>query len=165
MTQDHFAQLHERAMTVPAPWSKEDFQSLLAQSGTFCVTSSLAKVAAECASEQTLRSQDAASKAVEDLVAFAVGRVTLDEAELLTLVVDPIFQRQGFGRTCLSRFEARAAADGATVLHLEVAENNRAARELYVSAGWRETGRRKSYYRAADARIDAILMTKRLCAQ
>ncbi|MEO0916507.1 MAG: GNAT family N-acetyltransferase [Pseudomonadota bacterium] len=102
--------------------------------------------------------------AAQNLVAFAVGRAVLNEAELLTLAVDPRLQRRGLGRACLNEFEMRAAAEGAEVLHLEVAETNHAARALYTSVGWHDVGRRRSYYTSPTGRIDAILMTKQLAA-
>jgi ribosomal-protein-alanine N-acetyltransferase len=42
--------------------------------------------------------------------------------------------------------EARAAADGARTMFLEVAPENFAARALYASAGYTEVGRRPRYY-------------------
>ena len=123
-------------METPAPWTARDFEDLLAQSGTFLVSASGG-------------------------VSFALGRVVLDEAELLTLAVDPAHRREGLGRACLLSFEEEAVARGAGKFHLEVAETNMPAIGLYRSAGWTETGRRKAYYKGAKTRIDAILMTKR----
>jgi len=97
-------------------------------------------------------------------VGFALGRIVLDEAELLTLAVKPDAQRQGIGRACLSSFEKTAAEQGALRCHLEVAESNKAARALYGDEGWQETGLRKAYYRSENGRVDAILMMKRLAA-
>ena len=54
-----------------------------------------------------------------------------------------------------------AARDGGTdVLFLEVRAGNERARNLYKSAGFRETGRRKAYYRRPVE--DAVLMELRL---
>lgn len=97
-------------------------------------------------------------------VGFALGRIVLDEAELLTLAVKPDAQRQGIGRACLSSFEKTAAEQGALRCHLEVAECNKAARALYRAMGWQEAGRRRAYYKSETARIDAIMMTKQPCA-
>lgn len=151
MTVEELASLHARAMTVPAPWSTNDFQELIAQNGTFLVPLSTPV-------------HGSISKAAHTLAGFVLGRVVLDEAELLTLAVDPDAQRQGIGRACLAAFEAEATARGAVLLHLEVAESNAPAIALYNSAGWQEAGRRKAYYKGKTARIDAILMTKRLNA-
>ncbi len=96
---------------------------------------------------------------VEPPVGFALGRVVLDEVELLLIVIAPEHRRRGAGRALLARFEAAAAARGAEVAHLEVAASNAAARALYAAAGFTPSGLRAGYYRDGD---DAHLLTKRL---
>lgn len=135
MTPETLAALHARAMEVPGPWSAKDFADLLAQKGTFLIPM---------------------------LHAFALGRVTVDEAELLTLATDPAHRRQGLARACLSAFETEAAKRGAAIGFLEVAAANTPALDLYESASWVRIGRRKDYYKAPEGRIDAVLMSKRL---
>ena len=136
MTAEELAAIHGRAMVVPPAWSAETIQGFLEYPGAILATS-----------------QDG----------FALGRVTLDEGELLTLAVAPTAQRQGQARRCLQEFERLARAFGAVRLFLEVAATNEAARALYAQAGFREDGVRKGYYRgtAGDA-IDAIVMSKTL---
>lgn len=142
MTPEDMAATHARAMTSTSPWSADDFRQLLSPPGTFLVTQSPSQ------------SQSTA--------AFALGRIIFDEAELLTLAVDPDFQRQGLGRACLAAFEAEAISRGAQHLHLEVAATNVAAISLYSASGWQKAGQRKAYYKSDTGRIDAILMSKRL---
>ena len=130
------AALHAVAMTQPPPWSEADFASLLAARGTF---------------------------AVGDAHTFALGRVVLDEVELLTIATHPDHRRRGLARACLAAFEAEARARGARTAHLEVAAANTPAVALYEAAGWAHAGRRKGYYRTPEgARIDALLMSKSL---
>ena len=136
MIAEELARIQARAMETPGPWTTQGFEGLLAQNGTFLVPSS-------------------------NGVGFALGRVVLDEAEFLTLAIDPAHRRKGLGRACLGAFEEEAVTRGAGKLHLEVAETNMPAIGLYRSAGWTETGCRKAYYKGAKTRIDAILMTKR----
>ncbi|TYO89195.1 GNAT family N-acetyltransferase [Oceanicella actignis] len=94
---------------------------------------------------------------------FALGRVAADEAELLMLAVAPGARRRGAGRGLLAAFEARAAAMGARTAHLEVAADNAPALGLYRSAGYARAGLRPRYYSRPDgARIDAVLMTRKL---
>ena len=93
---------------------------------------------------------------------FALGRVTLDEAELLTIAVHPEWQRRGVGAALLDAFHAALSAGGATLCHLEVAETNEAARALYHAAGYTVSGRRRGYYTETKPPIDAIGMVRTL---
>ncbi|MEM9426809.1 MAG: GNAT family N-acetyltransferase [Pseudomonadota bacterium] len=156
------ARLHARAMRVPGPWTETDFDELLATKASFFVHSSVDKYPGE--REELRPSHVAATKQAQDLAGFALGRIVLDEAELLTLAVDPDHQREGIGRRCLGLFESEAALRGAAKAYLEVAETNQAAIALYHASGWVQNGRRKAYYKSTDARIDAILMSKTLVA-
>lgn len=132
------AALHAAAMTTPRPWTEAEFASLLAAPGTF---------------------------ATGDARAFALGRVVLDEAELLTIATHPDHRRHGLGRARLAAFEAEAAARGARTAHLEVAGTNAAALGLYEGAGWTRTGLRRGYYALpTGAPVDAILLSKPLAA-
>ncbi|MEP0565003.1 MAG: GNAT family N-acetyltransferase, partial [Paracoccaceae bacterium] len=97
---------------------------------------------------------------VAEAAGFALGRVILDEAELLTLAVDPDHQRRGVGCRLLAGFEAKAQNQGATRAFLEVATTNLAAKSLYAAASWRVDGLRKGYYRAKPQPIDAAMMSK-----
>jgi ribosomal-protein-alanine N-acetyltransferase len=97
----------------------------------------------------------------EQLIAFGVLSVVIDEAEILTLAVDPTFYRQGYGEKLLSHLIHIAKSKKAESLYLEVRTSNSAALELYKKAGFQETGRRKNYYETDDPKIkeDAILMS------
>ena len=146
MTADELAALHAKAMDFPAPWSAQAFTELLASPGAF-----------------VCGPPDALADPSQGLSGFAMGRVVLDEAELLTLAVEPDFRRQGIGRACLSAFEAQARKMGADHAFLEVAATNTAALALYASQGWITAGRRPGYYQGdgvQTGRIDAILMRK-----
>lgn len=136
MTAEQLAAIHGRAMNVPSAWSAETIQGFLDAAGAILATSE---------------------------AGFALGRVTVDEAELLTLAVAPEARRQGQARRCLEEFERLAHEKGAAHLFLEVAATNDAARALYANAGFREDGMRRGYYRetGGDA-IDAIVMSKTL---
>lgn len=77
---------------------------------------------------------------------FVLGRVAAEEAEVLTLAVRPAARRGGAGAALMRALMAEAARRGATVLFLEVAEGNLAARALYAALGAAEAGRRRRYY-------------------
>lgn len=94
---------------------------------------------------------------------FALGRVIVDEAELLTIAVDPSVQGCGVGAKLLQDFEQTATAQGASRAFLEVAKDNLAAVTLYTRAGWTACGTRVDYYSRPDGTTcDAILMEKRM---
>jgi ribosomal-protein-alanine N-acetyltransferase len=80
-----------------------------------------------------------------------LGRVVVDDAEILTLGVAEDRRRHGIARRLVDRLCRTAAGRGARRLHLEVAESNRAARALYTRMGFRELGRRRGYYELAGA--------------
>lgn len=143
MTPDALAALHRAAMKHGA-WDAKDFEDLLVTPGTF------------------LALPPPPFQKYATAPAFALGRVTLDEAELLTLVTDPAAQRRGIGRSTLEAFEKEAGTRGAVTGFLEVAESNAPAIALYLGAGWTETGRRRGYYARDNIREDALLMGKTL---
>ncbi len=95
---------------------------------------------------------------------FILVRRVLDEAEVLTLAVRPSARRRGLGRRLTEAAAGRMAAAGAVELRLEAAADNAAARALYATCGFRETGLRRGYYArdAGAARGDAVLMARRL---
>ena len=73
-------------------------------------------------------------------------RVAADEAEILTLAVEPGVRRRGIGAALLREAVTSAAAVGAKVLFLEVSVANSAAVRLYMRSGFVQAGRRAHYY-------------------
>jgi ribosomal-protein-alanine N-acetyltransferase len=85
---------------------------------------------------------------------FIVTRPTAPgENEILNLAVAPAYRRRGVARALL---EAELAASGAW--RLEVRESNAAARALYRTLGFRESGHRKNYY--CNPSETAIVLTR-----
>ena len=80
-----------------------------------------------------------------------------DDCEILSLGVVPMARRQGLARQLLRSAWQRAEGLGAKRLILEVAEDNRAARALYESLGFRCEGRRHGYYKRGPGRRVAAL--------
>jgi tRNA threonylcarbamoyladenosine biosynthesis protein TsaB len=94
-------------------------------------------------------------------VGFILLRQAADEAEIITLAVQPQQRRLGVARRLLTVGLAKITGRGAQQCFLEVADTNVAARGLYASAGFVEVGRRPGYYRdATGGQRDAILMRK-----
>ena len=166
MTPELLAALHADAMTFPSAWRAKEFAEILTAPGVFLAPfpAQDEQTTGESARGAAPLSPPATPQAAQDLKGFALGRVTLDEAELLTIAVSPERRRQGIGRACLTAFEAEAQRRGAETAYLEVAASNIAALALYERAGWARHGTREGYYRAKDGRVDAILMRKHLRA-
>ncbi|SPJ26248.1 ribosomal protein S18-alanine N-acetyltransferase [Palleronia abyssalis] len=135
MTDAELAAIHAAAMSLPRPWSESEIGSLRLMPGSI----------------ESVRPEG-----------FALGRHVLDEAELLTIAVHPDHRRRGFARALLRNFHGKAKSAGADVCHLEVAASNAAARALYTSEGYRESGHRRGYYTEASPPIDAIVMVLQL---
>ena len=80
-------------------------------------------------------------------------RSVLDELHVTNVAVRPEYRGRGHARAMIRG--ALSAYPDARLVHLEVRPTNRAARTLYLSLGFRETGRRPRYY----GDEDALLMT------
>jgi ribosomal-protein-alanine N-acetyltransferase len=136
VTAAELAAIAARAYRHMSPWSEADFAATLDHPATLL-----------CAAKG----------------AFVLGRVVVDEVEILALATDPDRQRSGAGRAVLARFETQARTRGAVSVFLEVAAENTPAIGFYTACGYRMTGRRKGYYKRPDgSRDDALLMSKAL---
>ena len=88
-----------------------------------------------------------------------LARVAADEAEVLTLAVDPAVRRRGLGRALLEQALVTARQRGANAIFLEVASSNEPGRALYAAAGFVAVGCRRGYY--ADGG-DALVLRRSL---
>ncbi len=94
---------------------------------------------------------------------FVLARVAAGECEILTLTVRPGARRRGVARGMLGAALAQAVGLGSARVHLEVAEDNAAARALYAATGFKASGRREDYYgNGAATPKAAILLTRTL---
>jgi ribosomal-protein-alanine N-acetyltransferase len=90
---------------------------------------------------------------------FLIVRSAGDEAELLTLAVDPACRRLGLAQALLGAATSALRDTGSKRLFLEVDEENSAARGLYKSLGAVVAGRRPRYYEhGADADIFSLAL-------
>lgn len=130
------AEQHEKAFE--RPWSEAQFRSLLDLGGV---------------------------RVLERPGGFILIRIVADEAEILTLAVDPAQRRRGVATALVAAAAHASTEAGAAMLHLEVADTNAAARALYEACGFVPTGRRRGYYDLGDgSSADAITMAKSLRA-
>jgi ribosomal-protein-alanine N-acetyltransferase len=94
---------------------------------------------------------------------FALSRVVLDEAEILTIAIAPEARGRGCSRPLLVGHLEALNRVGVRLVHLEVEEGNRAALALYRRLGFEEVGRRDGYYRKQDGMsVAALTMNVRL---
>ena len=89
------------------------------------------------------------------VLGFLVAHQIQPEWELENVMVSPAERRRGWGARLLEELVARARTAKSEAIFLEVRESNQSARALYIRAGFKEIGRRKSYYSAPTE--DAVL--------
>ena len=135
MTQDDADVIAElEAKSFAMPWSREDFwheaQNELA---TYIV----------CELE-------------ERIIAYAGAWVSFNQAEVMSVAVEPEFRGQGFGTILFGELIKAVKERGAKSITLEVRPSNTVAIKLYESFGLRSVGRRKGYY--IDNGEDALIM-------
>jgi len=124
------------ALSFSQPWPQNAFRIELANVGARCWV----------------------AQADKQVVGALVFWRVLDEAELTTIAVHPMFRRRGIAHQLLQTAMDAAYAEGARIYHLEVRAGNVAAQKLYESFGFEVVGRRPKYYQ--DTGEDAVLMTK-----
>lgn len=96
------------------------------------------------------------------LQGFILDLILAADGEILTLAVAPERRRQGVARALLADLFQRARRSGARGIGLEVAADNPAARRLYESCGFAQSGQRRGYYRRGAQTIDALLLRRTL---
>ena len=95
-----------------------------------------------------------------ELLAACAVQLVADELEIHDLTVRQSRRREGLGRALLVATLSWAAHRGAQQAHLEVRAGNGPALALYGAAGFRQTGRRRGYYRQPEE--DALLLARGL---
>lgn len=126
------AELHASAFPPSEAWGAAAFEMQLALPGTFGF--------------------------VDPEGGMILCRVAADEAEVLTLAVHPVRRRRGIAWRLLRRAIEEALGRGAGRMFLEVSSANAGGRALYASAGFREAGLRRGYYRDGS---DALVLRAR----
>lgn len=135
LTNDAAAMAAIHATSFDRPWSEAEFEELLV-SGAF---------------------------AVAEPGGFIMVRIAADEAEVLTLAVEPERRREGIG-LALIRAACHAAEErGANDVFLEVALDNEAALAVYTRARFEKVALRPHYYpRPGGKKVDAQILSRPL---
>lgn len=136
---DDAAEIHSEAFT--QAWSGDEFASLLAQGGTFGFV---------------VRADHQPKP-----VGVVLARLTVDEAEILTIAVDRSARGKGIGRLLMDNVLQYLHAERAASLFLEVEEGNTAALNLYRRLRFEDVGRRPAYYAGPDGTRRSALILKR----
>ena len=92
---------------------------------------------------------------------FALIRIVADEAELLTIAVDPKWRGKGVARALLDAVFADLMLSPARRMFLEVDEQNHAAIRLYERQGFTTISSRKGYYPRPDGSAATALVMAR----
>lgn len=87
---------------------------------------------------------------------FIVYRIVVDEAEIITIGVNPEKRRLGIASAMIGIIEKNIKNQGVKKIFLEVASDNVAGQNLYKNNGFLPVGIRPKYYDG----VDAILMSK-----
>lgn len=132
------ATLH--AETSPTPWTVGEYRQMLGDSNHF----GLAIV----------------DDSTDALSAFALCQLTAEFADILMVATHPSARRKGYARILLQSLLKRCGERGIARMTLDVAADNAPALQLYHSLSFSEDGRRNAYYRRAEKRVDAILMSR-----
>lgn len=95
------------------------------------------------------------------IAGFALIRTVADEAELLTIAVDPRWRGKKVGRALLQAAFADLMLSPARRMFLEVDEQNAAAIRLYKGLGFTTISSRKGYYPRPDGSAATALVMAR----
>jgi len=133
------AQLH--GVSFHRGWGEGEFDSMLAERNTLI---------------QLLQMK-------RKIIGFIVSRMAADEAEILSIAIDPGYRGRGLSRNMLLTHLGHLAGRGVQKVFLEVEENNQPARRLYEQTGFAVVGRRERYYRQSGGEhLNALLMRRDL---
>jgi ribosomal-protein-alanine N-acetyltransferase len=97
------------------------------------------------------------------IAGFAMIRLAADEAELITIAVDPRWRKKGVGLALMRAVFEDLLMTPAKRLFLEVAADNPAALKLYRKLGFQQVAERRGYYARPDGQpATAIVMSRDL---
>ena len=136
---DRLTDIHEACFA--RGWKASEFQSLLEDKMVTCLV----------LRRSTFRITD-------QVVGFVMVRCVLDEAEILTIAVDPDFQQAGCGHHLMADIDAQALWHRIAKLFLEVDASNKPALSLIEISGSSRSGNARAIMPAGRARPSLALI-------
>lgn len=133
------AEIHARAFA--HEWSETELAALVADPAVICLV--------------TKRGNAFGTKRP---FGFLLLRFAADEAEVLTIAIDPTRRGRGYGHMLMMAGIERLIRRDVAHLFLEVDEGNTPAIRLYRKLGFIEVGKRKGYYATATGPATALVM-------
>ena len=131
-----FEALHQ--LSFDKPWTAVEFEQIMNQPGTCAFVAVTAQITP---------------------LGFIVVRSVVDEAEILTLCVDPQHRGCKIATRMVGSAITSCKTRGINRIFLEVAEDNHTAIRLYQRCGFTAVGERPAYYRKRGlAPVKAIIM-------
>lgn len=94
----------------------------------------------------------------DEVIAYALMMIVLDEAQLLNISVATPYQKQGLGQALLAHLLDNAKALKVIDMFLEVRASNAPAIALYERMAFAEVSVRRGYYPGKEGREDAVIM-------
>ncbi|MTH99736.1 GNAT family N-acetyltransferase [Roseibium sp. RKSG952] len=133
------ADIHRKSF--PHAWDADELARMRAHEGT-----------------QILIARRPSPYGTRSVVGFLILRSAGDEAEVITIAVDPRHRGKGVAGALMKDGMFRLYADRCACLFLEVDAVNMPAVKLYRRLGFEKVGERKGYYRAGDGDGTALVM-------
>ena len=93
------------------------------------------------------------------LLGLCTAWLVIDELQITSIAVDPLYQRKGIGKFLISDLIKRSYSLGTNQIHLEVKDTNNPAKAFYKSFGFKIVGNRSNFYKDGS---DALFLTKEL---
>lgn len=132
---ERLSQIHAEAFA--RPWTPEEFESFLL--------------------DASVRADGLFLGRSPRPAGFALSRLALDEAEILSVALARADRGRGHSRVLLAHHLQTLAHAGAATVHLEVEDGNTRALALYRRQGFAQCGTRPGYYARPDGTRSAAL--------
>ncbi|MFK7902326.1 MAG: ribosomal protein S18-alanine N-acetyltransferase [Nitratireductor sp.] len=116
------AQIHKAGFS--KAWDEREIVSTLNNNGVWCLV----------------------AKQKDTIIGFLIYRITLDEAEIITIATSPKHRQQGAGANLLYEMQRHCLIERVKKIFLEVDGANLGAISLYKKSGYVKIGERKGYY-------------------